>query len=84
MCIVAKKNMYRCKTMSCKCMKLTGTVLCITCHISHVAYWLPSESTQQELSNEYQYDKLRRYSKISLCVLVLWMEEAPALGGLKS
>ena len=39
------------------------------------------ESTQRELSNEYQHDRVYMIFK-KLCVLVLWMKAAPALKGL--
>ena len=39
------------------------------------------ESTQQELSNEYQHDRVKMVFK-SLCVLVLWAKVASALEGL--
>ena len=37
-----------------------------------------SESTQRELSNEYQHDRVVK----NLCILVLWMKVASALEGL--
>ena len=40
-----------------------------------------SKSTQQELSNEYQHDRVKMFFK-NLCVLVLWTEVASALEGL--
>ena len=44
-----------------------------------LAHWYSSASTRQELSNEYQYD---RVEMVNLCVIVLWMEVASALEGL--
>ena len=41
-----------------------------------------SESTQQELSNEYQHDRVLMFFK-NRCVLVLWMKVASALEGLR-
>ena len=40
-----------------------------------------SESTQEELSNEYQHDRVSIVFK-NLCVLVLWTEAASTLDGL--
>ena len=40
-----------------------------------------SESTQQEISNEYQHDRVKMIFK-NLCVLVLWTEVALAIKGL--
>ena len=40
-----------------------------------------SESTQRELSNEYQHDRDSMFFK-KCCVLVLWMKVASALEGL--
>ena len=37
-----------------------------------------SESTQREISNEYQHDRVQRVFK-NLCILVLWMKVALAL-----
>ena len=37
-----------------------------------------SDMTQQELSNEYQHDRVKMIFK-KLCVLVLWMKIASAL-----
>ena len=39
-----------------------------------------SESTQLQLSNEYQHDRLTMLFK-NICVLVLWMKGALALHG---
>ena len=47
-----------------------------------MAYGCSSKSTQQELSNEYQHDKVKMVFK-SICVLVLWTKVASALDGLK-
>ena len=41
-----------------------------------------SESTQRELSDEYQHDRVKMVFK-NLCVLVLWTKVASALEGLK-
>ena len=41
-----------------------------------------SESTQRELSDEYQHDRVQMYFK-NLCVHVLWAKVASALEGLK-
>ena len=40
-----------------------------------------SESTQRELSDEYQHDRVSMFFK-NLCVLVLWTKAASALEGL--
>ena len=40
-----------------------------------------SESTQRELSNEYQHDMVSMFFK-NLCVLLLWAKVASALEGL--
>ena len=49
--------------------------------IETLAYGYSSESTQQELSNEYNMTGFRQFS--NLCVLVLnWTKEASALEGL--
>ena len=40
------------------------------------------ESTQRELSNEYQYDRVSMVFK-DICVLVLWTKVALALEGLR-
>ena len=44
--------------------------------------WYSSESTQRELSHEYQHDKVSMFIK-NLCVLVLWTKVASALEGLR-
>ena len=41
-----------------------------------------SESTHQELSNEYQHDRVSMIFK-NLCILVLWKKVALALEGLR-
>ena len=41
-----------------------------------------SVSTQQELSNEYQHDRVKMIFK-NLCILVLWTKVASALEGLR-
>ena len=46
-----------------------------------LAHGYSSESTQQELSNEYQHDRVYMVFK-NLCVLVLWTKKASALEGL--
>ena len=40
-----------------------------------------SERSQQELSNEYQHDRVKMFFK-NLCIRVLWMKVALALKGL--
>ena len=40
------------------------------------------ESTERELSNEYQHDRVSMVFK-RICVLVLWMKVASALEGVK-
>ena len=42
-----------------------------------------SESTQRELSDEYQHDRVKMVFK-NLCVLVLWTKVASALEGLSN
>ena len=49
--------------------------------IETVANGYSSESTQQELSNEYQHVRVWMFFK-NLCVIVLWMKVASALKGL--
>ena len=39
------------------------------------------ESTQQELSNEYQHDRVKMFFK-NICILVRWTNVASAFGGL--
>ena len=46
-----------------------------------LAHGYSSESTQRELSIEYQHDRIYMIFK-NLCVLVLWTKVASALGGL--
>ena len=48
--------------------------------IETLACGYSSESTQRELSNEYQHDRVQMVFK-NHCVLVLWMKVASALGG---
>ena len=48
----------------------------------NLAHGYSSESTQQELSNEYQHDRVWMIYK-NLCILVLWTKVASALKGLK-
>ena len=50
--------------------------------IETLANWYSSESTQQELSNEYQHDRVWVVFK-HFCVLVLWTKVATALEGLR-
>ena len=40
-----------------------------------------SESTRQELSNEYQHDRVSMIFK-KICILMFWMKVASALEGL--
>ena len=47
-----------------------------------LAYGYSFKSTQQELSNEYQYDRVQMFFK-NLNVLVVWMKLASALEALK-
>ena len=54
-----------------KTLKLTETL----------ANGYSSESTQQELSNEYQYDRVKMVFK-KLCICVLWMKVASASEGI--
>ena len=54
-----------------KTLKMTETL----------AYGYPSESTEQELSNEYQHDRVWMVFK-NLYILDLWMEVDLALEGL--
>ena len=46
-----------------------------------LAHGYSSESTQRDLSKEYQYDRVKMVFK-NICVLVLWTKEASALEGL--
>ena len=46
-----------------------------------IAHGYSSESTQRELSNEYQHDRVEMVFK-NLCILVLWTEVASVLEGL--
>ena len=46
-----------------------------------LAYRYSSESTQQELSNEYQHDRVMMVFK-GFCVIVLWTKVTSALEGL--
>ena len=41
-----------------------------------------SESAQQELSNEYQHDRVKIVFR-NVCILVLWTNVASALEGLR-
>ena len=47
-----------------------------------LAYGYSSDSTQWELSNEYQHDKVKMFFK-NLCVLVPWKKVASASEGLR-
>ena len=47
-----------------------------------LAHWYSHENTQQELSNEYQHDRVWMDSK-NLPILVLWAKVASALEGLR-
>ena len=47
-----------------------------------LAYGYSSESTQRELSNEYQHDRVLMVFK-NLCIIVIWTKVASALEGLK-
>ena len=47
-----------------------------------LAHLYSSESTQQELLNEYQYDRVKMVSK-NPCILVLLTKLASALEGLR-
>ena len=46
-----------------------------------LAHGCSSESTQWELSNEYQHDRVSMFHK-NVCFLVLWTKVASALEGL--
>ena len=48
-----------------------------------MAHGYSSESTQQELSNEYQHDRVKMFFK-NLCAFVTWKKVASALEGLTS
>ena len=50
--------------------------------IEILAYGYSSESTQRELSNEYQPDRGLMVFKL-FCALVLWVKVASALEGLR-
>ena len=47
-----------------------------------LAYGYSSESTQRELSHEYQHDRVKMVFE-KLCILVLWIKVASALEGLR-
>ena len=49
--------------------------------IESLAHGYSSDSTQRELSNEYQHAKVKMVFK-NLCVPVLWTKVASVLGGL--
>ena len=46
-----------------------------------MAYGYSSESTQRELSNEYQHDRVKMVFKV-FCIPVVWMIVASVLDGL--
>ena len=46
-----------------------------------LANWYSSERSRQELSNEYQHDRVKMFFR-NLCVLILWTKVASALDGL--
>ena len=48
-----------------------------------LAHVYSSESTQQEISNEYQHDRVLAVCK-NLCFIVFWMTVAAALEGLRN
>ena len=50
-------------------------------NILTLAHGYSSESTQWELSNEYQDDRVSMFFK-KICILVLWTKAASALEGL--
>ena len=49
--------------------------------IETLAHGYSFESTQRELSNEYQHDSVKMVFK-NLCILVLWTKKASAFKGL--
>ena len=63
--------------------KLAKTKLCKNPEkpLKPLANGYSSESAQQELSNEYQHDRVLMVLK-NLCILVLWAKVATALEGL--
>ena len=64
-----------CNLADTKTLKMTETL----------AYGYSYDSTQQELSNEYQHDRVGMVLKIkNLCILVLWTKVASALEGSKA
>ena len=64
--------------------KLAYTKLCINPEkpLKPLANGYSSDSAQQELSNEYQYDRVLMVLE-NLCIFVLWAKVATALEGLK-
>ena len=64
--------------------KFANTKLCNNPEkpLNPLANGYSSESAQQELSNEYQHDRVLMVSK-NLCILVLWTKVASALEGLR-
>ena len=64
--------------------KLANTKLCKNPEkpLKPLANGYSSESAQQELSNEYQHDRVLMVLK-NLCILVLWAKVATALEGLR-
>ena len=81
----------------CKCISATSSLLTLmlltaklaspkSCKnpekpLKPLANGYSSESAQQELSNEYQHDRVLMVLK-NLCILVLWAKVATALEGL--
>ena len=64
--------------------RLAKTQLCKNLEkpLKPLANGYSSESAQQELSNEYQHDRVLMVLK-NLCILALWAKVATALEGLK-
>ena len=48
-----------------------------------LAYGYSSESTQQEIYNEYRHDRVNEMVFKNRCILVDWTKVAPALKGLR-
>ena len=65
--------------------KLANTKLCKNPEktLKPLANGYSSESAQQELSNEYQHDRVLMVFK-NLCILMLWAKVATALEGLRT
>ena len=51
--------------------------------IEILAYWYSSKSTQRELSDEYQHDRVWKVF-YNLCILVLWVKVVSALERLRT